>query len=433
MGALTELAAQISSHAQKIEETLAAHNLPQPSFAVDGPPTMPAGPEFRELRKTRLALMDAARDMEHLTTGPEAWIKSSVLSLATDWLALAVLAHWDVFSAVPLDGEISYAHLAAKVGLAEERLRRFIRQSMTNHIFTESRPGFVAHTATSAVPARIPSFRWYIEHNTEDGGPAYPQVIPALEKWGASDQPAKSGFGIAFGLDAKDSKDSVFQFVAEDGEGEKKGFRMRRIGNAMEGMKGDGAYNVGHAQRGFDWASLGDDATVVDLGGSVGHLSIELASQNPNLKCIVQDFPGIEPQFHNIVPAELVPRVSFQAHDIFTPQPVRGADVYAFRLVFHDWSDPYCVQMIRNVAPAMKPGSRILVIDAVLAEWGVESRAQDRLITSCDLHMMAMMNAKERTETDWRRLFAEADAGLRVVGVKRPEGSALGFVEVVMG
>lgn len=147
----------------------------------------------------------------------------------------------------------------------------------------------------------------------------------------------------------------------------------------------------------------------------------------------MQDFPGIEPQFHNIVPAELVPRVSFQAHDIFTPQPVRGADVYAFRLVFHDWSDPYCVQMIRNVAPAMKPGSRILVIDAVLAEWGVESRAQDRLITSCDLHMMAMMNAKERTETDWRRLFAEADAGLRVVGVKRPEGSALGFVEVVMG
>ncbi|KAI4113180.1 MAG: hypothetical protein LQ345_005784 [Seirophora villosa] len=431
MGALTELAAQISSHAQKIEETLAAHDLPQPSFAVDGPPTMPAGPEFRELQKTRLALMDAARDMEHLTTGPEAWIKSSVLSFAADWLTLAVLAHWDVFSAVPLDGEISYADLALKVGLAEERLRRFIRQAMTNHIFTESRPGFVAHTATSAVPARIPSFRWYIEHNAEDGGPAYPHVIPALEKWGASDQPAKSGFGIAFGLDAKDSKDSVFQFVAEDGEGEKKGFRMRRIGNAMEGMKGDGAYNVGHAQNGFDWASLGDDATVVDLGGSVGHLSIELASQNPNLKCIVQDFPGIEPQFHNIVPAELVPRVSFQAHDIFTPQPVRGADVYAFRLVFHDWSDPYCVQMIRNVAPAMKPGSRILAIDAVLAEWGVESWAQDRLITSCDLHMMAMMNAKERTEADWRRLFAEADAGLRVVSVKRPEGSALGFVEVV--
>lgn len=186
------------------------------------------------------------------------------LQLASDYLALAVLAHWDVFGAVPLDGEISYADLAAKVNLSEERLRRFIRQVMTNHVFTESRPGYVAHTAASAVPVRIPSFRWWIEHNAEDGGPAYPKVIQALETWGASDQPAESGFGIAFGLNAKDGKDSVFRFVAEDGEGEKKGFRMKRIGHAMEGMKGDGAYNVGHVQKGFDWASLGE-ATVVDV------------------------------------------------------------------------------------------------------------------------------------------------------------------------
>lgn len=98
----------------------------------------------------------------------------------------------------------------------------------------------------------------------EDGGPAYPKVIPALEEWGATDQPAESGFGIAFGLDAKDGKDSVFRFVAEDGEGDKKGFRMKRIGNAMEGMKGDGAYNVGHVHKGFDWSALGE-ATVVDV------------------------------------------------------------------------------------------------------------------------------------------------------------------------
>ncbi|KAI4123070.1 MAG: hypothetical protein LQ338_005466, partial [Usnochroma carphineum] len=211
MGILTDLATQILNHARSIEDTLATHSLPQPSFAADGPPSLPGGPDFRELQKNRLALVDAARDIEHLTTGPEAWIKSSVLVLTPDHLALSVLAHWDVFSAVPLDGEISYADLAAKVGLSEERLRRFIRHAMTSHVFTESRPGYVAHTATSAVPARIPSFRWFIEHMAEDGGPAYPKVIPALEEWGATDQPAESGFGIAFGLDAKDGKDSVFR------------------------------------------------------------------------------------------------------------------------------------------------------------------------------------------------------------------------------
>lgn len=81
MGILKDLAAQISSHAEIIESTLATQNLPQPSFAADGPPTLPTGPEFRELQKTRLALMDAARDIEHLTTGPEAWIKSTVLGV----------------------------------------------------------------------------------------------------------------------------------------------------------------------------------------------------------------------------------------------------------------------------------------------------------------------------------------------------------------
>lgn len=64
--------------------------------------------------------------------------------------------------------------------------------------------------------------------------------------------------------DLQDGKDCVFRFVAEDGEGDKKGFRMKRIGEAMESMKGDGTYNVAHAQQGFDWASLGK-ATVVDV------------------------------------------------------------------------------------------------------------------------------------------------------------------------
>lgn len=106
--------------------------------------------------------------------------------------------------------------------------------------------------------------------------------------------------------------------------------------------------------------------------------------------------------------------------------------MYTFRLVFHDWSDPYCVQMIQQIVPVMKPGSRILAIDAIVSDWDkVESKAQDRLITSCDLHMMAMMNAKERTEGDWKKLFAAAAPELKVKAFVKPEGSALGFVEVV--
>lgn len=88
--------------------------------------------------------------------------------------------------------------------------------------------------------------------------------------------------------------------------------------------------------------------------------------------------------------------------------------------------------MIKQVLPVMKSGSRILAIDAIVPEWkDVQSLAADRLVTSSDLHMMAMMNAKERREADWEVLFREASPELKIKGFRRVEGSALGFVEVV--
>ena len=79
MTSLSELAAQISVHAKTIEETLTARDLPSPSFAAGGPAGLPAGAEYRELRKARNALIDAARSIEHLATGPEQWMKSQTM------------------------------------------------------------------------------------------------------------------------------------------------------------------------------------------------------------------------------------------------------------------------------------------------------------------------------------------------------------------
>ena len=159
-----------------------------------------------------------------------------------------------------------------KVNLPEERVRRFIRQAMTNHIFTESRPGFVAHTATSAAPIKFPLLKPYIGFQSEECCLASLKVIEAMQKYGASEEPAKSGYGVAMGLNPNDDKDCVFRFVQEDGEGEAKGFRLKRIGEAMECMKGYGPYHVRHVQRGFDWASLGT-ATIVDVSLEIGWMS----------------------------------------------------------------------------------------------------------------------------------------------------------------
>lgn len=62
------------------------------------------------------------------------------------------------------------------------------------------------------------------------------------------------------------------------------------------------------------------------------------------------------------------------AHDFFTEQPVVGADVYLFRWIMHNWSDKYCVKILRCLIPALKPGAKIIVNDNVLPQPGEVSK-----------------------------------------------------------
>lgn len=51
--------------------------------------------------------------------------------------------------------------------------------------------------------------------------------------------------------------------------------------------------------------------------------------------------------------------------DFFTPQPVT-ADVYYLRWILHNWPDKYCVEILRNLRPALKPGAMIVIHEQVL-------------------------------------------------------------------
>ena len=68
------------------------------------------------------------------------------------------------------------------------------------------------------------------------------------------------------------------------------------------------------------------------------------------------------------VPEDLSSHVTFTAHDFMTEQPVKGADAYLFRWIFHNWSDKYCLKILRNLIPALKDGALIIVNDNCLPE-----------------------------------------------------------------
>lgn len=179
---------------------------------------------------------------------------------------LDFLNQYRVFEAVPLDGDISYAELASKVGVSESILRRVIRHSMTQHTFTETRPGAgrVVHTANSAFVARTPLMKSWFGHNFEECAAGSLKQVEVIRTYGDSQEPNESAGCIALNGGPLEEGKTIFDFFETDGEGERKGWRMRRFGECMRIATQTGAYSSHHVHVGLDWDALGD-ATVVDV------------------------------------------------------------------------------------------------------------------------------------------------------------------------
>lgn len=125
------------------------------------------------------------------------------------------------------------------------------------------------------------------------------------------------------------------------------------------------AYSLRHLTDAYPWSSIGP-GTVVDLGGSQGDAAFALARKYPELHVIVQELPEV------IAASKKEPglNVSFMAHDFFEDQPIKHADVYLYRWILHNWPDKYCVMILKALIPALKRGSRVLVMDFVMPPFG---------------------------------------------------------------
>lgn len=84
----------------------------------------------------------------------------------------------------------------------------------------------------------------------------------------------------------------------------------------------------------------------------------------------MQDLPQPIQEGRVNLPSELADRVEFMEHDFFTEQPVKGADVYFFRWIFHNWSDKYSIKILKNLVLTLKKGARVVVNEFCLPEPG---------------------------------------------------------------
>lgn len=394
---LSQLAEELSAHAKVLQDHLEASNHAGLSLDANAPIVVPLDPSNIEVQGAKEALVRISKLMHDLTSGPRELLMELTTNVKFDLMTLHTIVHFGIADAIPRNEHVSFDAVAKAVGLSTDRVRRILRHAMTNNMFHEPRPGYVGHSGLSSIIIRQPTSKSWILHNLEDVPTS--KFIPALKKWGDSLEPTETGCQLAFDYLASHPTESWWTFLENDGDGEGRGYRMQRFAEAMSWVSGGMNDNYDYLLKGFNWGSLGE-ATVVDVGGSTGHCSIAIAQQFPSLNFVVEDFPSLQTNFERRLPAELTNRITFRPHDIFTPQPVNAA-VYFLRLILHDYSDPYAVKILQNLVPAMKTGSRIVISEIMLPSPGTPSSPMLRMMHTCDLQMMAVLNSKERNYEDW--------------------------------
>lgn len=179
----------------------------------------------------------------------------------------------------------------------------------------------IAHTAASRLLAEDPALQAWVGFNAEDTFPAGANVLKALRTHPEATSLTRTGFNFANGTV---DKEPMFVTFGKDPQ------RAKRMGSAMASLSDGEGYEVRHFVEDYDLSDVDErKGTFVDVGGSHGFVSVDLAKKWRNMKFVVQDLqktidsapkPLCEDQ-------QVASRISLHAHDFFTEQqPVKGAD-----------------------------------------------------------------------------------------------------------
>jgi SAM-dependent methyltransferase len=187
---------------------------------------------------------------------------------------------------------------------------------------------------------------------------------------------------------------------------------------AMTGHHGDETEPMLDA---YDFSSF---AEIVDVGGGNGSVLVGTLTRHPQLKGVLFDLPTVAVRARAAIEsAGLQGRCRVESGSFLDAVPT-GADIYLMRHVLHDWRDEDAATILRNCRTAMRPGGRVVVVEAVVPAGNDPSFAK-----WMDL-MMITYGGKERNETEYRRLFS--DAGYELTRVV-PTRAGVSVLEGVPG
>ncbi|MFG3258796.1 methyltransferase [Streptomyces sp. NPDC048172] len=283
------------------------------------------------------------------------------------------------------DGPRTVEELAERSGTRPEPLRRVLRLLASRGLFREER-GTVALTEEgAALRTDVPgSQRAPVLMFTDEMFRRAAAGIPETLRTG------EPGFDAAYGR-------PFFAYLEETPE------KSRLFDAAMTSRAG--TVNA-HITEVYPFPGSG---TVVDVGGGRGGLLRQILTDAPGLTGVLHDRPETVAENLLSTTEALDGRWRAEGGDFFTAVP-EGGDLYVLKNILHDWPDADCLRILRTVRRAAAPGTRLLVIDAVLPDDGTSHPA-----VALDLVMLMVLRGRERTADEFAALLA--DAGFRLTRV----------------
>lgn len=280
------------------------------------------------------------------------------------------------------DGPKTADELAAATGANGDALYRVLRALASVGVFAETTERRFMLTPMAALLRQdhLVSLRGMILYAGDEPYRAWGALLPGVM---TGDNPFAQVFGAQH-----------FEYLAEHPASNE------AFNQAMSASSRQAALAIVAA---FDFSAAG---RVVDIAGGQGVLIAAILHANPALHGVLFDQPHV---VANALPlleaAGVADRCELASGDFFAAVP--PGDTYTLRHILHDWDDERCVAILRSCAQALAPRGRILVIESIVEPGNDPSPAK-----FLDLMMFVMNGGRERTEEEYRRLFAVANLTL---------------------
>ncbi|KAH9484885.1 4-O-methyltransferase 1 [Psilocybe cubensis] len=378
---LSQLACLINNSVVALEKACSDSNLPFPSL---DDPFSPASEAFRanpQAEEATKVIAAAAHQLMMMVLPPSVALYTLV-SGQFKTAALRVCAEANVTEIIREAGPqgMHVKDIAKRANLNSGKLARLLRYLATHHVYKEVLPDVFVNNRISSMLDTGKAVNDIIAspESKHDNTPGFAAIVghhldevykSSGNLWENMSNPVTANSvetnETAFNT-AMDVKTTFWETLAQPDQE----YRQRRFDIAMKGVAA--LESADAILKAYDWESLPKDSVVVDVGGGVGATSMVLAKNIPNVKIVVQDQPtviaeGSTPFWEKEMPDALASgRATLQAHDFFTPQPVKNASVFLLKQIMHDWSDPYAIKILSQLRRAAQPDTKLILIDSVI-------------------------------------------------------------------